>query len=264
MIAHQEGITSVGMTGLLAGKNAMVTGGAHGIGSAIAAALASEGALVTIVDRDGPAAAARASQIGAVSVELDLTDAGAVGAHATTLSGVDILVNNAGYQHVAPLHAFPPAVFRQMHRLMVEVPFEFTRAVLPGMYERRWGRVVNISSIHGIRGSAYKVAYVSAKHALEGLTKVTALEGAVHGVTCNSVCPGYVRTALVDRQISDLAAAHGEAPELVVERVLLADSAVKRLLAPEEVASAVLYLCSPGSASITGTRIVMDGGRAAS
>lgn len=249
--------------GVLTGRSALITGAAQGIGAAIATALAGEGAIITIVDRDGDAAEALAATLGGHGIAVDLSDPAAVRGLAETELAVDILVNNAGYQHVAALHEFPPDVFAQMHRLMVEAPFLLTRAVLPSMYARGWGRIVNISSVHGIRASAYKVAYVAAKHALEGLTKVTALEGAPHGVTCNSICPGYVRTGLVERQIASLAKAHGEDPGDVVERVLLVDSAVKRLLEPSEVAQAVVYLCSPASASITGSRIVMDGGRAA-
>lgn len=249
--------------GDLEGRTALVTGGAHGIGAAIALALAHQRATVSIVDRDGRAAETLALSIGGQGIALDLSDSAAVEAFVGTGLSIDILVNNAGFQHVAPLHEFPSDTFQQMHRLMVETPFMLTRAVLPYMYDRGWGRIVNISSIHGIRASAYKVAYVAAKHALEGLTKVTALEGAAHGVTCNSICPGYVKTGLVERQIADLAQAHGEEPGDVVERILLVDSAVKRLLEPEEIGQAVVYLCSPSSASITGSRIVMDGGRAA-
>ena len=251
------------MSGSLEGRSALVTGAAQGIGAAIATALAAGGATVTIVDRDGEAAMALAATLGGSGIAVDLSDTTAVQAYADSGLAVDILVNNAGFQHVAAVHEFPPEVFTRMHRLMVETPFLLTRTVLPAMYARGWGRIVNISSIHGIRASAYKVAYVAAKHALEGLTKVTALEGAPHGVTCNSICPGYVKTGLVERQIADLAAAHDEDPNDVVERVLLVDSAVKRLLEPAEVAQAVVYLCSPGSESITGTRIVMDGGRSA-
>lgn len=251
------------MSEFLEGRSALVTGAAQGIGAAIATTLARAGASVTIVDRDEGAARALASLIGGRAVVLDLSDSAAVSGFASDGIQADILVNNAGIQHVAALHEFPPEVFKHMHRLMVEAPFLLTRGVLPSMYARNWGRIINISSIHGIRASSYKVAYVAAKHALEGITKVTALEAAPYGVTCNSICPGYVKTGLVERQVADLADAHGENPEDVAERVLLVDSAVKRLLEPEEVAQAVMYLCSAGAESITGSRIVMDGGRAA-
>jgi 3-hydroxybutyrate dehydrogenase len=173
---------------------------------------------------------------------------------------VDILVDNAGLQHVAPLHEFPVDRFSYILRLMLETPFRLVRGALPHMYERGWGRVVNISSIHGLRASAYKSAYVTAKHGLEGLSKVIALEGAEHGVTSNCVNPAYVRTPLVEGQIADQAKAHGLSEDEVVEQVMLAPAALKRLIEPAEVADAVAWLCSPAATSVTGTSLVMDGG----
>jgi 3-hydroxybutyrate dehydrogenase len=151
-----------------------------------------------------------------------------------------------------------------MMRLMLEAPFLLTRAALPHMYEQGWGRVVQLSSIHGIRASAFKSAYVAAKHGLEGLSKVIALEGAGKGVTSNCVCPGYVRTPLVERQLEDQARVHGLTTDEVVSDVLLTRSAVKRLIDPAEVAAAVAYLCSPDAAYVTGSRLVIDGGWSAS
>jgi 3-hydroxybutyrate dehydrogenase len=173
---------------------------------------------------------------------------------------VDVLVNNAGVQHVAPVHEFPTEKFSLILTLMLESPFRLVRHVLPHMYARGWGRVVNVSSAHGLRASAYKSAYVSAKHGLEGLSKVVALEGAPHGVTSNCVNPAYVRTPLVERQIADQAKAHGITPEEVVERVMLEPVAVKRLVEPEEVAEMVAFLCGPASASVTGSSFAVDGG----
>jgi 3-hydroxybutyrate dehydrogenase len=173
---------------------------------------------------------------------------------------VDVLVNNAGIQSVAPIEEFDPAVFRRMIDLMVTAPFLLTRAALPGMYERGWGRVINISSVHGLRASPYKVAYVTAKHAMEGMSKVTALEGGPHGVTSNCVNPGYVRTPLVEKQIADQALVHGIAEDEVVEQVMLAESAIKRLLEPEEVADLVLWLCGDTASMVTGSSYLMDGG----
>ncbi len=147
-----------------------------------------------------------------------------------------------------------------MQRLMLEAPFLLIRAVLPGMRERGWGRIVNISSVHGIRASPFKSAYVAAKHGLEGLSKVAALEGAPHGITSNCVNPGYVRTPLVERQIADQARLHGIPESEVVERVMLTESAIKRLLEPEEVAAQVRFLCSDAAGAITGASHVMDGG----
>ena len=245
------------VNGPLVGRRALITGGGSGIGKACAVRLAADGADVVVVDLDAEAAKAAADEIGGTAVAVDLSDLGAV--DALDLD-VDILVNNAGLQHVAPVHEFPVDRFSYILRLMVEAPFRLARGALPHMYERGWGRVVNVSSIHGLRASAYKSAYVTAKHGLEGLSKVIALEGAAHGVTSNCVNPAYVRTPLVEGQIADQAAAHGLSEDQVVEEVMLAPAAVKRLIEPAEVADAVSWLCSPSAASVTGTSLVMDGG----
>jgi len=241
----------------LAGKRALVTGGASGIGRACAVRLAAAGASVVVVDRDGEAAEKVAAEVGGTAVAVDLSDLDAVD---RLDLAVDVLVNNAGIQHVAPIHEFPPDRFAFILRLMLESPFRLVRGALPHMYAQGWGRVVNISSVHGIRASAYKSAYVTAKHGLEGLSKVIALEGAEHGVTSNCVNPAYVRTPLVEGQIADQARTHGISEADVVEQIMLAPAAVRRLIEPDEVAEAVAYLCSPGSASITGSSLVMDGG----
>jgi 3-hydroxybutyrate dehydrogenase len=241
----------------LTGRTALVTGGASGIGRACAERLAEAGARVVVVDRDGEAAAKVASGIGGSALAADLTDLAAVD---RLDASADIVVNNAGSQHVAPLHEFPPDVFSHLLRLMLEAPFRLVRRCLPHMYAGGWGRVVNISSVHGLRASPYKAAYVAAKHGLEGLSKVIALEGAAHGVTSNCVNPGYVRTPLVEKQIAAQAASHGLAEADVVERVMLAPAAIKRLVEPAEVAELVAYLCSPQAAFITGASLVMDGG----
>ncbi|MGK5170047.1 3-hydroxybutyrate dehydrogenase [Geodermatophilus sp. CPCC 205761] len=241
----------------LSGRRALVTGGASGIGRACAVRLAEAGAAVVVLDRDEAAARAVASSVGGTAVAVDLTDFDAI--DALDLD-VDVLVNNAGLQHVAPIHEFPADRFSLILRLMLEAPFRLVRGALPHMYGRGWGRVVNVSSIHGLRASAYKSAYVTAKHGLEGLSKVIALEGAPHGVTSNCVNPAYVRTPLVEGQIADQARAHGLSEDEVVEQVMLAPAAVKRLIEPAEVAEAVAYLCSPVADSITGSSLVMDGG----
>ena len=245
------------VNGPLVGRRALITGGGSGIGRACAVRLAEDGADVVVVDRDADAAKAVASEVGGTAVAVDLSDLDAVD---TLDLAVDVLVNNAGLQHVAPVHEFPVYRFSYILRLMVETPFRLARGALPHMYERGWGRVVNISSIHGLRASAYKSAYVTAKHGLEGLSKVIALEGAEHGVTSNCVNPAYVRTPLVEGQIADQAKAHGLSEDEVVEKVMLAPAAVKRLIEPAEVADAVSWLCSPAAASVTGTSLVMDGG----
>jgi 3-hydroxybutyrate dehydrogenase len=195
--------------------------------------------------------------VGGTAVAVDLSDLDAVD---RLDLDVDVLVNNAGLQHIAPVHEFPADRFSYILRLMVEAPFRLVRGALPHMYDRGWGRVVNISSVHGLRASPYKVAYVTAKHGLEGLSKVVALEGAEHGVTSNCVNPAYVRTPLVEGQIHDQAKAHGLTEDQVVEQVLLAPAALKRLIEPAEVADAVAWLCSPAATSVTGSSMVMDGG----
>ena len=244
-------------SGTLSGRRALVTGGASGIGRACAVRLAEAGADVVVVDRDADAAKAVAEAVGGTAVAVDLSDLDAV--DGLDLD-VDVLVNNAGLQHVAPLHEFPVDRFSLILRLMLETPFRLVRSALPHMYERGWGRVVNISSIHGLRASAYKSAYVTAKHGLEGLSKVTALEGAEYGVTSNCVNPAYVRTPLVEGQIADQARIHGISEAEVVERVMLTEPAIKRLLEPDEVADAVLWLCSDAAAFVNGTSLVLDGG----
>ncbi|HEV7725339.1 MAG: 3-hydroxybutyrate dehydrogenase [Modestobacter sp.] len=245
----------------LDGRRALITGGASGIGRACAVRLAAAGAAVVVADRDAAGAAAVAAEVGGTAVTVDLSDLDAV--DALDLD-VDVLVNNAGLQHVAPLHEFPVDRFSLILRLMLEAPFRLVRGALPHMYERGWGRVVNISSVHGLRASPYKSAYVTAKHGLEGLSKVIALEGAPHGVTSNCVNPAYVRTPLVEGQIADQARTHGIPEDQVVEQVMLAPAAVKRLIEPAEVAEAVAYLCSPVTGSMTGSSLVMDGGWTAS
>ena len=181
-----------------------------------------------------------------------------------TLAGLeirtDILINNAGIQHVRPIPDFDPELFRRILMIMVEAPFLLIRAALPGMYQRGFGRIVNISSVHGLRASEYKSAYVTAKHGLEGLSKVTALEGAPHGVTSNCVNPGYVRTPLVEKQIADQSRTHGIEESEVVEKIMLAHSAIKRLVEPEEVASLVGWLVGPDAGMVTAASYTMDGG----
>jgi 3-hydroxybutyrate dehydrogenase len=239
------------------GRHAIVTGGASGIGRAICEAFAARGARVTVADRDASAAAAVAEEIGGETWVVDLDDTAAL----DDLSlDADVLVNNAGLQQVGPIHDFDPEVFRRIHRIMLEAPFLLVRAVLPSMYARGWGRVINVSSVHGLRASAFKSAYVSAKHGLEGLSKVTALEGGPHGVTSNCINPAYVRTPLVEKQISDQAVVHGIPESEVVERVMLTESAIKRLIDPAEVASLACWLASDEAGMVTGASYTMDGG----
>jgi 3-hydroxybutyrate dehydrogenase len=244
----------------LSGRTALVTGGAGGIGRAIAARLAAEGALVTVLDRDKDNAHRVADEVGGQALVADLGDPGVFDDLDAQGLQADVLVNNAGLQHVAPVEDFDPDQFSLVHRVLLEAPFRLTRAVLPGMYERGWGRIVHISSVHGHRASAYKSAYVSAKHGLEGLSKVVALEAAGRGVTSNTVAPGYVRTQLVENQIASQAEAHGISEEEVLDQVLLARTPVKRLVDADEVAGTVAYLCGPGTDSVTGSSFALDGG----
>lgn len=235
----------------------MVTGAGSGIGRACARALAAAGAFVHVVDLDAAAAESVAEAVGGRAHVVDLAEGRLV---AELPTGIDILVNNAGLQHVAPLADFPVDRFELLQRVMVQAPFLLIRQTLPHMYARGWGRIVNVSSVHGLRASAFKAGYVTAKHALEGLSKVTALEGAPHGVTSNCVNPGYVRTPLVERQIAAQAAAHGIPPEQVVGEVLLSRSAIKRLIEPEEVADVAVWLCGPHTGYISGASLPVDGG----
>ncbi len=241
----------------LSGRRALVTGGASGIGAACARRLAAAGAAVTVLDRDRDGAERLASEIGGRGLHVDL-------ARTDELDGlaadVDILVNNAGLQHVAPVEEFPPDRFRLLVTVMLEAPFALARSALPHMYSQGYGRVINISSVHGLRASPFKSAYVAAKHGLEGLSKVVALEGGPRGVTSNCICPAYVRTPLVEGQIADQARRHGIPEEEVVEQIMLTEPAIKRLIEPDEVAEFAAYLCADSASFINGASLTMDGG----
>ncbi|PRY08823.1 3-hydroxybutyrate dehydrogenase [Kineococcus rhizosphaerae] len=235
----------------------MVTGAASGIGAACATALRTAGATLTLLDLPGLQLEAHAATLDAQVLPVDLADDNAV---SRLRLEADILVNSAGLQRVASVNQLPLDVFRRMQAVMVTAPFALAQCVLPSMYAKGWGRLIHISSIHGRRASALKSAYVAAKHGLEGLSKVLAVESGPHGVTSNCIAPGYVRTPLVTGQIADQAQALGLDEESVIAEVMLARSSIKRLLEPEEVADAVLYLCSDAAAFVTGTSLALDGG----
>ena len=244
----------------LSGRSALVTGAASGIGRACAERLARAGAAVTVLDLDGDAARKVAEEISGEAVQADLSDYGVLD---SLQVGADIVVNNAGVQHVAAIEDFPPERFSMMLRIMLEAPFRLVRAALPGMYEKGWGRVINISSVHGLRASPFKAAYISAKHGLEGLSKVIALEGGPKGVTSNCICPAYVRTPLVEGQIADQARTRGISEDEVIEKVMLEKPAIKRLVEPDEVAELAAFLCTPEASFINGASLTMDGGASA-
>ena len=241
----------------LTGRSALVTGAASGIGRACAGRLARGGASVTVLDVDGDAAKKVAEGIGGEALQADLSDYEVLD---DLEVDADIIVNNAGLQHVAPIEEFPPERFSLILRIMLEAPFRILQKALPGMYEKGWGRVVNISSVHGLRASPYKSAYVSAKHGLEGLSKTLALEGGPRGVTSNCVDPAYVKTPLVEKQIADQARIHGISEDEVIEKIMLTEPVIKRLIEPEEVAELALFLCSKEASFINGASIIMDGG----
>ncbi len=245
-------------------KVALVTGAASGIGLAMAQSFAKDGAAVVMADVNEETLKSEAGKIGALYCPADLSkrqDCRALVDFALGKKGrVDILINVAGVQTVSPIENFPEDRWDFIIALMLSAPFYLTKYVWPSMKENGWGRIINLNSIHGLVASEYKAAYVSAKHGLTGLTKTTGLEGGPFGITVNSICPAYVRTPLVDKQIADQAKAHGISEEEVISDVMLVKSSVKKLLEPEVVADMAKYLCSDSASSITGSAITIDGG----
>ena len=255
----------------LEGETAIVTGSTGGIGLGIARALAQRGANV-VLNGFGDAGEIEILR-GALAAENDVEVAydGAdmskpeaihrmIDAAATHFGRIDILVNNAGIQHVAPIEEFPPARWDAILAINLSAAFHTTRAVFAGMKERGWGRIVNVASAHGLVASPFKSAYVAAKHGVLGLTKVTALEGAEHGITCNAICPGYVWTPLVEKQIDDQARSHGIPRDQVVRDVMLVNQPTKKFATVEEIGALTAFLCGEAAASITGTALPVDGG----
>jgi len=250
------------VSGALQGRRALVTGAASGIGLAVARHLRCCGAEVLASDLPGERLDAVAAQMGAQALGADLGDRDSVHDLARRAGDVDILVNNAGLQHVSPVEDFDEARWDRILAVMLTAPFLLTKALVGGMYQREWGRVVNVASVHGLVASPYKAAYVSAKHGLIGLTRTVALEAGQRcpDVSVHAICPSYVRTPLVEGQIAAQAEAHGIAEEEVVEKVLLTQNAVKRLIEPQDVARAVEFLCGPAAWSMTGAVLTMDAG----
>lgn len=248
-------------------KVAIITGGASGIGYAISKALAKAGASFVIADLDsarGEQARDELQRFGpdGLFVQTNVADAEdvrrLVSSTVEKFGRLDILVNNAGIQHIAPVVEFPEDRWNLLLAVMLTGPFLCSKYALPHMIERRWGRIINIGSFHAKVASPFKSAYVAAKHGVIGLTKTIALEVAQHNVTCNAICPAYVRTPLVEKQIADQAVRHGISAGDVVAKIMTEPAAIKRLLEPDEVASLALYLCSDQAAGFTGAALDID------
>lgn len=251
----------------LHGRTSLVTGSTSGIGLAIATELAAQGSAVVLngiaTADDAERMRRELADVHGVAVTFDpadLRDPSAIAAMIGRAGAVDILVNNAGIQHVAPLEAFPADRWDAIIAVNLSAAFHATKAVLPGMKQRGYGRIINIASAHGLVASPFKSAYVAAKHGIIGLTKVTALEVAEHGITCNAICPGYVWTPLVERQVADQAKAHGITEQEVTEQVFLAGQPTKRFVQVSEIAEMVTFLCSAAAVSVTGAALAIDGG----
>ncbi len=256
---------------MLEGKVALVTGSTSGIGLAIAKAYAKEGANV-VINGFGDAAAIEAQRAGiesefgvkAIYSGADMSKADEIAAMVASaeaeLGAVDILVNNAGIQFVSPIEEFPPEKWNQIISINLSAAFFAIRAAAPSMKSRRWGRIINTASAHALVASPFKGAYVSAKHGIAGLTKTVALETATFGVTVNAICPGYVWTPLVEKQIPETMAARHLTRDQVINDVLLTAQPTKQFVTVEEIAALAVYLASDNARSITGAIIAIDGG----
>jgi 3-hydroxybutyrate dehydrogenase len=255
----------------LKGKTAIVTGSTSGIGLGIAEAFAGSGAGIVLNGFGDAVEIERTRSDIAAKHNVRVTYSGADMSKPPAIAGmvkdaikdhgkVDILVNNAGIQFVAPIDEFPEAKWDAILAINLSSAFHATKAVLPGMKERKWGRIINVASAHGLVASAFKSAYVAAKHGVVGLTKVTAMETAELGITCNAICPGYVWTPLVQKQIPEQAKAHNMSEEEVIKKVLLVNQPNKKFATVEEMGALAVFLCSDGAASMTGTALPVDGG----
>lgn len=255
----------------LKGKSALVTGSTSGIGLGIARALAKEGVHVTLNGFGDRAEIERL--VGALTTEYGVRVAyssadmskpseirGMIAEHERTFGSLDVLVNNAGIQHVAPVDEFPDEKWDAILAINLSSNFHAIKAALPGMKSRGWGRIINVASVHGLVASPFKSAYVSAKHGVLGLTKTVALELAETSITVNAICPGYVRTPLVENQIDQQAAAHKLPRERVIRDVILASQPKKEFVEVDHLGALAVFLCSPAGSAITGTHFDVDGG----
>ncbi|PCI26500.1 MAG: D-beta-hydroxybutyrate dehydrogenase [SAR324 cluster bacterium] len=245
-------------------KVAIVTGGASGIGKAIAQQLAQNKIQVIIADLNEEQGVKVAKDMGATFIQTDLSQQIAcknlIEKTIYQFGAVDILVNNAGFQYISSIEKFPEEKWNQLLSVMLTAPFLLMKYAWPGMKKKQWGRVINVASVHGIVASLFKSGYISAKHGMIGLTKTAALEGGPWGITVNAICPAYVRTPLVEKQIADQAKTNQIPESEVIEKILLKNAAIKRLIEPEEIGSMVLYLCSEAARSITGSSWTIDSG----
>ncbi len=256
---------------MLNGKTAIITGSTSGIGLGIAEALAQTGANIVLngfgdameIERTRCDLAQRTGTR-VVYSPADMSKSGAIEnmirQTVDAFGAVDIMVNNAGIQHVAPVEEFPPEKWDAILAINLSSAFHATRLALPGMRKKGWGRIINVASAHALVGSPYKSAYVAAKHGVYGLTKVVALETAEDGITCNAICPGYVRTPLVEKQIDDQAKAHGISRDKVITDILLKQQPNKKFVEVAELAALAVFLCSDQAGSLTGVALPMDGG----
>ncbi|MCK6417462.1 MAG: 3-hydroxybutyrate dehydrogenase [Alphaproteobacteria bacterium] len=258
------------MNANLKGKVAIVTGSTSGIGLGIAQGLAQVGAHVVLNglgdanEIESSRKALEAYGVKALYNNADMTDGAQTEqmVHDTVkaLGSVDILVNNAGIQNVSPVEDFPPEKWDRIIAINLSSSFHTVKAAVPYMKKAGWGRIINLASAHGLVASPFKSAYVAAKHGIVGFTKSVALEVAQNGITCNAICPGYVRTALVENQIKDTAKARGITEDEVVKNVMLAAQWTKKFVTVEQLAGVALFLCSPAAENITGTSLAVDGG----
>eukprot|EP00892_Ulva_mutabilis_P009411 jgi/Ulvmu1/6842/UM031_0047.1 len=252
------------------GRVALVTGSTTGMGRAIIESLARSGCnvvlhgLTSAEKLQEQAQGLRENNVDVLTSTTDLRSPEGiyrlVEEASSKLGPVDILVNNAGMQHVAPVHEFPNDKWNDLISVMLSAPFHTTKAVLPSMIDKGWGRIINISSFHGKVASPFKAPYCAAKHGVAGLTKSVALEVATKGITCNAICPGYVWTELIEKQLASSAKSRGITEEQLINDVLLRPQPIGRFVSVDEIASLAMYLCRDEAAAITGALLSADGG----